>query len=334
MSLRIVELTIPSSAERLLLKIIGRFADLHMLSKNTVEGEKIVFRFLVDSLIRQKLIDSVQKGLEEEVDWRLTVTPVEAVVPHPEPSEELTEMARKKLHRVSREELYNNVAHGSELTPNSVIMIFLATLVAAIGMMENNVAVIIGAMVISPLLGPSQAFALGTAMGDRKLMFRALKTSGFMFGFAILLSVVLGIFWPNSLMSKEILLRTDVNFAAVALALASGAAGALSLTAGLPSTLVGVMIAVALLPPAVVIGIMLGANNFNLALGATMLLAVNIIAVSLTAQLIFWLKGIKPRSWLQDESKGAKQSMYVTLAVWGVLLTLFMSMIALRDSFL
>jgi len=67
------------------------------------------------------------------------------------------------------------------------------------------------------------------------------------------------------------------------------AAAALSLTTGLSSVLVGVMVAVALLPPAATLGIMLGQGNMSLAIGAGLLLAVNIVSVNLASKIVFLL---------------------------------------------
>jgi len=105
-----------------------------------------------------------------------------------------------------------------------------------------------------------------------------------------------------------------VGFDSVALALASGAAAVLSMTTGLPSVLVGVMVAVALLPPAATLGIMLGSGQLHLALGAGLLLAVNLVCVNLAAKLVFLVKGIRPRTWWQKEK--ARQSMTTYLVIW------------------
>lgn len=104
------------------------------------------------------------------------------------------------------------------------------------------------------------------------------------------MSVGIGIIWPFNITSPEIASRTVVGLDSVALALASGAAAALSLTTGLSSVLVGVMVAVALLPPAVALGLMLGHGHFDLAVGAGLLLAVNLVCVNLSSKVVFLLK--------------------------------------------
>ena len=133
-----------------------------------------------------------------------------------------------------------------------------------------------------------------------------------------------------NIQSKEILSRTDVGLDAIALALASGAAAVLSLTSGLPSVLVGVMVSVALMPPTATLGLMLGANHFQLASGAGLLLAVNIVCVNLAAKIVFLFKGIKPRTWL--ERKKARQSMTLYIILWALSLIILLAAIYLFHS--
>ncbi|HEU5339450.1 MAG TPA: DUF389 domain-containing protein, partial [Sulfuricaulis sp.] len=125
---------------------------------------------------------------------------------------------------------------------------------------------------------------------------------------------------------------TDVGLDSVALALASGAAAALSLTTGLSSVLVGVMVAVALLPPAATFGLMLGSGQYALATGAGLLLAVNIVCVNFAAKLVFLMKGIHPRTWWEKQK--ARQSMITYLVIWAVSLVILVGLIFLRRSVL
>ena len=169
-------------------------------------------------------------------------------------------------------------------------------------------------MVIAPLLGPILAFALGSALGDFALMTKATRTalSGLFLGMAI--SVVIGLVFDVNLGSAELTNRTIVGLDSTALALASGAAAALSIVAGLPSTLVGVMVAVALLPPAASTGLFAGSGEWALAGRAGLLLMINIVSVNLAALLVFFFKGVRPRTWL--ERRSAKRSVYLIGTYW------------------
>ncbi len=132
-----------------------------------------------------------------------------------------------------------------------MVTLTLSAIVAAIGLLRGNVAVIVGAMVIAPLLAPNVALALGTALGDIPLVLRSLKMNLVGVGIVFLLSMILGVIFPVDPAGAEILTRTQAGVADIVLALAAGSAGALAYTSGLPASLVGVMVAVALLPPLV-----------------------------------------------------------------------------------
>ena len=80
------------------------------------------------------------------------------------------------------------------------------------------------------------------------------------------------------------------------------------------------------MPPAVVAGIMIGAGRFDLALGAAVLLAVNVVCTNLAAQAVFVAKGIKPRTWY--EKQVSRKARLTNLAMWIVLLALLVAAIA------
>ncbi|MGB5669375.1 MAG: DUF389 domain-containing protein, partial [Sedimenticolaceae bacterium] len=129
--------------------------------------------------------------------------------------------------------------------------------------------------------------------------------------------------------SSEILARTDVGLDGAALALASGAAAVLSLTTGLSSTLVGVMVAVALLPPTATMGMLVGAGHLQLAGGALLLLAVNVVCVIVAAKIVFMAKEVKPRTW--HERQQARQSTVLYGATWTILLLVLLLIVYARQ---
>jgi uncharacterized hydrophobic protein (TIGR00341 family) len=294
------------------------------------------FRMLVPDSARQPLMDALESLLEAERAARVLVLPVDAAVPRPEVEQDADPQHggndEEGSVRATREELYTEIATGARLDGNYLLMVMLSTIVAAIGLAEDNVAVVIGAMVIAPLLGPIIALAFAASLGDRQLAARALGTGAAGLGVALLLPLSFSLILPLNLDSHEILARTDVNLASVALALASGGAAVLSLTSGLPTALVGVMVAVALLPPTAVLGMLLGSARWELASGAALLLAVNVVCVLLSAKIVFLSKGVRPRIWLQRAR--AKQSIVLYIGLWATLLTLLIIAIVIRGSLL
>lgn len=273
---------------------------------------------------RQKILDDLHGILDQSESARILIIDVEATLPT---EIKKAEPEKKSLSTMAtREELYSTIAHGADMSGNFLLLTFLSSVVAAVGLVNGNVAVLIGAMVIAPLLGPNLAFALGAALGEKKLMLQASLTNIIGVNFSLVLGVLAGLFLPSGLDNPELLARTVVGIDDILLALASGAAAALSLTSGLSSTLVGVMVAVALLPPAMTVGLMLGQGEWHPAIGAAILLTVNVVCVNLSAQLIFLAKGIKPRTWLQQQD--ARQSAMVNALFWMVMLLLLFAVIA------
>jgi uncharacterized membrane protein len=98
------------------------------------------------------------------------------------------------------------------------------------------------------------------------------------------------------------------------IALAAGAAGSLAFTSGIPAALVGVMVAVALLPPLVSAGLLAGAGFTGPATGAVMLLVTNIACLNLAAVATFLLQKIRPLTWWEAER--ARRATKVAVATW------------------
>ncbi len=288
------------------------------------EDDMQVSRLVVSSDNLQSALDDLQSILSSQPKARILVMPVEVSLPKPEK----TERSQEDAVVTAREALYQSVEKNARLDFNYFVLVFLSTVVAAIGLIENNVAVVIGAMVIAPLLGPNLALSLGTALGDVPLVKESIVTLLAGICLAVILTVILGYYWPHDLNSHELMSRTVVGPEAIVLALASGAAAALSLTSGLASVLVGVMVAVALLPPAATLGLMLGHGDTHFAISAGLLLIVNIVCVNLSSKIVFYIKGVNPRTWL--EKKKAKRSMVLYILGWFVALLMLIVVIYMR----
>ncbi len=302
-----------AAADGLDAQILGEFS-------TDQTGENVCLRVLVSDGQVQPLLDRFETLCGTEKSTYIIVLPVEATLPAPDSVDPVI---------VSRQSLFDQIARGAQLNRQHLLLVALSTIVASVGLAENNVAVVIGAMVIAPLLGPNLGLAMAAALGDGRLMRSALKTNlvGLALGFAIAIGV--GVVWDIDPSVPELAARTDVNLASLLLATASGIAGVLSLTSGLASVLVGVMVAVALLPPTTACGMLLGAGDIAGAMGAALLLATNIICVNLAAQLVFLVRGVRPRTWL--EQRAAKESVMLNLAVWGLALVGLVLIILLRQ---
>lgn len=285
MALKLLQITAPVSAESLLSKMARDHDAVSFEIAADLNDDHRLYFLLAKPTGRQELIDSLHNMLQTSSRARVVICPVDATLPAP----------KTKSPSYTREELYQQLMLGSEVNWTYLILGALSTFVALVGLLQDNVAVVIGAMVIAPLLGPNLTFALGTALNDQSMIKRAVKAALYGLFIAISISSLTGWLWGDIPASDELLDRTVVGFDSVALAVAAGIAGVLSLTTGLSMTLVGVMVAVALAPPAATFGFMLGAGDLKLAFGAGLLLSVNIVCVNLSGLAVFLAKGFTAR---------------------------------------
>ncbi len=294
----------------------------------TQKDDRVTVTMVAGPETRQDIVDAIQSRLSSRDDWRMTILPVETTIPLPKDEEEEREKVEKaaenKIGSMTREEIWNQVWEQAKFGQTYMVFVFLSTIVAALGMLTDNVAVVVGAMVIAPLLGPNLAFSVGVALGDRKLIFRALLTNAVGIAIALALSIVIGLLWTGDLSADELISRARVDFTSLFIALASGAAAALSLVSGLSATLVGVMVAVALLPPTSAIGLFLGTGQWAMAGNAALLLCVNVVSINLASQSILFWRGIRPRTFF--ENKKARRGRIISAAVWVVLAILLVGL--------
>ena len=321
MTLRIIEAICPAGHGDTLVSIAERTSALDVTVSELDDHDRQCVRILADASVQQSIIDALQTILGPAGRWRITVLPVEASLPRAE------DIPAGATTTAPREELYEDVASGASLDRTYMLLVSLSALVAAMGLLGDNVAVVIGGMVIAPLLGPNVAFTFGGVLGDMALLKRALVCNLAGLALALLLSVLIGLTVHVDLGSAELLARTQVGYDAATIALASGAAAVLSLTTRLAGNLVGVMVAVALMPPTVTIGIMLSQLRFDLAAGAFLLLAVNVVCINLSAQFTFLLSGVRPRR--RSEKDSAMRSALALLGFWSLLLVVLLAAIAM-----
>ena len=294
--------------------------------QNTERKDRKLISVFIREGTGQSLIDNIQTALETCDDFRITVLPVEATAPN---IEEATDQKAQKQIQATREEIYSDVSTGARLDRDFVIMVVLSTIVAAIGLNSDGIAAVIGAMVIAPLLGPVLGFSMGAALGDFKLLKRASVTLASGIGIALLCAWLLSFVLQIDLQSRELMSRAEVRLDGLALAMAAGGAAALSLTRGQASALVGVMVAAALLPPGAALGLFVGTGHWTLAMRAGLLLALNVVALVLAALIVFRVRRIRPRAWI--DQKNAQRAVWINAVLSILLLTIATALIIWLD---
>jgi uncharacterized hydrophobic protein (TIGR00341 family) len=330
MALRLIEMILPEGEAEKAGKLLEEYQLLGMWSEDLSQDWTLV-NILPAEEGTEAILDLLEKRFSMVEGFRIILLPVEASIPRPEPEEqeEPQQDSEARAARISREELYADIAYTTELSRIYVVMVVLSSIVAAIGILRGNVAIVIGAMVIAPLLGPNVALALATTLGDTSLARRALTASGVGILAALALSVLLGSVLTVDPGMPEIAARTKVGLGDIALALASGGAGALAFTTGIPTALVGVMVAVALLPPLVTLGLLLGSGHGLLAWGALLLFLTNLICINLAGVTTFLVQGIRPLTWW--EADRAKKAARIAILLWLLLLSVLIMVILLAQ---
>jgi uncharacterized hydrophobic protein (TIGR00271 family) len=197
-----------------------------------------------------------------------------------------------------KEELYLDLSKSTTLTdPSYWLQTLFAAGIATLGLVLNSPAVIIGAMLISPLMGPILACGLALATGDVILGFRSVfnlvLSCLVAVGFSFLLVAVL----PFKEITNEIAVRTHPNTLDLAVAFFSGAIGSIAIckeVKGVVTSIPGVAIAVALMPPLGVVGYGVAIafsldtqEGMRVALGGGLLFLTNLVAITFTAMIVF-----------------------------------------------
>lgn len=321
MAERIIEVYVPAGQGWDVSQVL---ADAPVLETWRRDGnaETTLTRLLVDERHTEAVLHRLEDRFEDTEGFRAVVLPVEATTPRiTDAQHEATQPSDEEAtSRISIQELHSDLWDMSKLTRVYLLLVALATIVAAIGLIRDNVAVVIGSMVIAPLLGPSMAFALSITLADVRLAWEATKAQAAGVGLSLALSVGLGALFPVDASIPEIALRTQPTLWDVGLGLAVGAAGVLSVTTGVSTALVGVMVAVALVPPLVAAGLLAGAGLWGPAIGAAVLLAVYVISINLSGVAVFALQGVRPRRYW--EADRAKRASIAVAVLWVALLAL------------
>lgn len=193
-----------------------------------------------------------------------------------------------------REQVYAEVRDNHQMRPSYVTMLVLACLVATLGLLSNSTAVVIGAMLISPLMNPFLSAGLALALGDWDLGRAALKTVGLSIVVAVGMSAMTAWLSPLNDVNAEILSRTSPNLLDLGIAFFSGCAGTYTMISrkGL-TTIPGVAIATAVMPPLCVVGFGLQRMDGRIMLGAGSLFLTNLAAIVISAATIFLLASFR-----------------------------------------
>ncbi|MFB6154383.1 MAG: TIGR00341 family protein, partial [Haloferacaceae archaeon] len=203
------------------------------------------------------------------------------------------------------------------------------------GLLLDSPAVVVGSMVIAPLIGPAMATSVGTVVNDRDLFRRGVTlqllggvvavASAAAFALVLRGTNVVPVGSDQVFAASEIQERVSPDVLSLAVALGAGVAGALSLSTGVSTALVGVMIAAALIPPTAVVGIGIAWQRPEAVVGSGILVLVNFLSINFAALAVLWYEGYRPEQFLRlDEAKTATLKNLAVLGVGILVLSAFL----------
>ncbi|MFC5743055.1 TIGR00341 family protein [Dyella tabacisoli] len=197
---------------------------------------------------------------------------------------------------VDRDTIAKEIDDDGELEGSYLFMCAMASGIATIGLLCNSVSVIIGAMLVSPLMGPIVRLGLGIATLHIDRVFRSLGTLFAGMGLALLVSILIVWLSPLRTPTPEILARTTPNLFDMIAATLSGLAGGYAMIRKRGGTIVGVAIATALMPPMAVVGFGLAVGQWRISQGALLLFTTNLATIALSATLMSTWYGFSGRA--------------------------------------
>ncbi len=209
---------------------------------------------------------------------------------------------------VSYAEILEGLEDSATLSPTFLLLTVLAGIIASIGLINDDIVSIIGAMIVAPLLGPLALTSL-SLINPRKSKLK-LALGAELIGLSLVVIVGFGVglllkgYRDFDPLPREMEIRTHVSLASIGLALVSGLAAGIFIVKGQGVSIVGVAIAAALCPPAANIGLLLALGMNTEATGTLLLLALNVFAVNFACSLVFYVTNVVGTSGLSQRQMG------------------------------
>ncbi|SFS78225.1 TIGR00341 family protein [Halostagnicola kamekurae] len=297
--MRLLQIFVPRGDRELVLETLEAEGIEYAVTEETGPGgfEALVSIPITPAGVEPTLERLHEAGMREEA--YTVVVAAETIVS--ERSDSLAD--RFSGTRISREELRSRAVELAPASSTYFSLLVLSTIIATAGLLLDSTATIVGAMVVAPLMGPALAASVGVIVDDDGLATRGVRLQVVGLLASVLTAAVMGYLLRGTVLLPPAFDITTVpaiqeritpGFLALFLALGSGAAGVISLTRGVGSVLVGVAIAVALIPPAATAGLGIAWGHPEVVLTAGTLVLINMLSINLTALLLLWLSGYRP----------------------------------------
>jgi uncharacterized hydrophobic protein (TIGR00271 family) len=231
-----------------------------------------------------------------------------------------------RMRLSERTEAYVRIRRSARPDTQFFILIALSAMIAALGLIINSPAVVIGAMLVAPLMSPIVGSGLAIVLGDTRFLRLSLGAVVRGVLLAIAVGALSGLLHLDKPLTSELLARTEPTLLDLAIALFSGMAGAYALSnSDAAGALPGVAIAAALVPPLATVGISLTTGHEREALGALLLFTTNFVAISSATALVFLTLGFRPKVSRRERhstrARSVRIAMMLLVIIAGLLTT-------------
>lgn len=222
---------------------------------------------------------------------------------------------KSRTRRISREEILSDIWPQAEFNRNYIIATVLASILATLGLLTDNIIITIASMIIAPFFGPIIGVSLGIVLNIKELRSESFKSEVIGLITSILTGFFFSLLLPYSTPTSRILAVSYPTYIDIMFAITAGLAASISVISATPLSLVGVAIAASLVPPAVNIGIgitfaLRGEHMaLSMILGSAQLLTINVLAINTMSLAFFWIVGIKPAESIRKEIMARKVAM-------------------------
>ena len=259
--------------------------------------------------------DSTNKDEENKIDYDPTQLNVDSSQIKKLPFS-LFKFIKKLIsieNEVSPKKTISSITAEIEFKGSSIWILICSIVVASIGLNNNSTAVIIGAMLISPLMGPIRGIGMALATNDFKILIKSLINYGVMVGVSLLASYVFFLVTPLKAETSELLMRTKPYVFDILIAFFGGLAGIVAAATSNKNSgitiIPGVAIATALMPPLCTVGYGMAVGNWSYLLGAFYLFSLNSVFICLSTFLIIRLLNF-PKVQFVNPSTEKKVKLY------------------------
>lgn len=232
---------------------------------------------------------------------------------------------------ISQAEAEDSIREGVSFKGTNIVILILAILIASLGLNTNSTAVIIGAMLISPLMGPIIGCGLGIGVHDFSLIKRSLRNLVMAAGFSIIASTIYFLISPVNEQHSELLARTSPTIYDVLIGFVGGGAGILAIASRNKGNVIpGVAIATALMPPLCTVGYGVATWQPTYFLGALYLFIINSIYIAFSTFIGVKLMKYKPVATVDPERSRRVMHWVYSLAVLTMLPSIYLTINMLR----